>query len=35
MDAWDHSRGDGNLMVAITSVFDPWPTIGFRAFAAK
>ena len=30
MDACRHSRGDGNLSVAITSLFDTWPTIGFK-----
>ncbi len=35
MDVYGHSRGDGNLMVAIHSVFAIWPTIGFRAFTAK
>jgi hypothetical protein len=35
MNAYAHSRGDGNLMVAMISVFDTRQTIGFRAFAAK
>jgi hypothetical protein len=29
MDVYGHSRGDGNLMVAIISVFDTRQTIGF------
>ena len=35
MDVCDHSRGDGNLMVAIVSVLDTWQTIGFWTFAVK